>query len=662
MTALVAGFVNGLFQGMDWREGRDDRKRRRKIEDETLGWDRQRFEWEKGDQAYTEETRGNDREDRAITERDRQRTEKKREAEEAAWNATLDDILGGKPSEAADAPATEPAQPDQPTEVRVPASRVPRTGQPASRLDYGLGVIGAGAGSGSIGGPADDRLIPPDAGGPSFERTGRGGMPPPLVDPVAQAGGKVLPSGYTVAPAPSAAIADELYMQGPAGVRYLPPPQAAAQPPQPQPVKQTPQGPVFEQAGRGAAYPQMTLMDAGVMAAQKNAADAAAMRGPAFEETGRRDRTASERRAIGIRDFVSDTASAMVPDLSGLKGGMDTFGAAVGAPVSAGAKQAAGTVAAAVGATDAGAAAFDSAAADKARAEAILRAQGTAPAAPAGPAPQPRRASAPQATPQAAAAQASRLSYGAPPTAEGTPMVSLSLGKEMGLIGQDGAVKTTAAATDKTADRFVSAYRKEKVPAIVEHYLRNGEIEKAKAFQDWLDEGEVKAGMKAWAKAGHAFSVGDGEKFMDHLAEAYNVRGYADDGYSVNRQKSRLVYADNGDLLGAQIAFVDEANGKEFVQNFEGINDLMAVGWAMLAPEKQFELGWNATIGAKKAEAPKIDPAKIMSAIESRSLTDPAFAALPQDEKERVMVEAFTRMASGGGQAPSEPVPVDPLD
>ena len=141
------------------------------------------------------------------------------------------------------------------------------------------------------------------------------------------------------------------------------------------------------------------------------------------------------------------------------------------------------------------------------------------------------------------------------------------------------------------------------------------------------------------------------------------MRGYADDGYSVDRSKSRLVYADNGDLLGAQITFIDDGSGKEFVQNFEGINDLMAVGWGMLAPEKQFELGWAATYGAKKPDQFKIDPAKVMDAIESRSLMDPAFAALPAEQKEQVMVEAFRRMATGAtGAIQDGEVPVDPLD
>lgn len=242
-------------------------------------------------------------------------------------------------------------------------------------------------------------------------------------------------------------------------------------------------------------------------------------------------------------------------------------------------------------------------------------------------------------------------------------MVSLSMGRELGILGKDGAVKATPSQRGKVATGFVSSYQREKMPAIVQHYLRNGEVEKAQAFEEWMQDRGVKQGMKAWASAVHAFSLNDIDGVLDGLAEANNAPNYYDDGLSVIREKSKPIYAGNGDLLGVSVAWRNDATGEEFTQNVEGINDLMAVGVGLLAPEKAFEIGWSATVGAKKTKPKALNPKDVMTAIESRSLSDPAFAALPFEERERITTEAFARIQ--GDQAPAystEDVPLDLME
>lgn len=617
MTAAIAGFVQGLFQGADWREGREDRARKRKIEDELLAQDRQRFEWEKGDQAYQLEQRGAAREDRAFEVSERKRALNKRSAEEAAWNATVDELMGAAaPAQIGAASPPRPV-PQSPASVQVPAQAVPfSTPRPEDRAQLGYGVAGD-----VVRGAAERENV---AGDPAADRLG---MPQ-------QSGGAAMPDA--------------------------------------RPAQAMSAGPAFEQTGRNpAVLPGISIMDLGIEASQKNAAAQAAAAGPDFEQSGRRDRTAGERRALGVWDAVKETSGSIAGAAKDtFVGGLNTYGAAVGAPASSTVKEIGGLAASAVGATGAGAAAMDSADQDRKRAQDWLKArrvQGAAPAPAASPAAvapggqKPETVASPAPVPQAGA---DRLAFSqVPKTQEGTPMVSLSMGRELGILGKDGAVKATPSQRGKAATGFVSSYQREKMPAIVQHYLRNGEVEKAQAFEEWMQDRGVKQGMKAWASAVHAFSLNDIDGVLDGLAEANNAPNYYDDGLSVIREKSKPIYAGNGDLLGVSITWRNDATGEEFAQNVEGINDLMAVGVGLLAPEKAFEIGWSATVGAKKTKPKAINPKDVMAAVESRSLSDPAFAALPFEQRERITTEAFSRIQGDQGSTYStEDVPLDLME
>lgn len=61
----IGSFIQGVFGGMDWREGRDARKEQRAR-------DGQRFNWEFSNQGYREELRSVERMNRPNAEEDRQ--------------------------------------------------------------------------------------------------------------------------------------------------------------------------------------------------------------------------------------------------------------------------------------------------------------------------------------------------------------------------------------------------------------------------------------------------------------------------------------------------------------------------------------------------------------------------------------------------------------
>lgn len=156
-------------------------------------------------------------------------------------------------------------------------------------------------------------------------------------------------------------------------------------------------------------------------------------------------------------------------------------------------------------------------------------------------------------------------------------------------------------ATDRPGD-FLNLYVKYGVPKIVKAYLEQGDVASAQAYQSWIETEGVKKGMKSWAKATHAAASGDDEGWFRHTIETYNTTGYFDDGYTAIREKSKLLRDDEGNIIGAQIAFKGP-DGKEFLRKFDGIDDLYRASVQFMSPENVFQYGLEQVKNADKLRA-----------------------------------------------------------
>lgn len=171
------------------------------------------------------------------------------------------------------------------------------------------------------------------------------------------------------------------------------------------------------------------------------------------------------------------------------------------------------------------------------------------------------------------------------------------------------AAAATAKPSQKPADRaedFMALYARVGVPKVVKGFLENGDIEKAKAYQAWAESAKVKDGMRHWANATQAASMGDEEGFFDSMVKAYNAKGYFDDGRTVVKNKSGLVKDGSGRIVGARLTFKDE-DGKEYEQAFNDIEDIYRAGVQVLSPEAVFEYGFDQV---KQADAARAEAAK----------------------------------------------------
>lgn len=293
----------------------------------------------------------------------------------------------------------------------------------------------------------------------------------------------------------------------------------------------------------------------------------------------------------------------------------------------------------------------------------------TAPGAPQQPGPAPQDAR----TPATAQDRPAREVQTAMTTVEGTPKGSVEAVAETvpkvsarasGVPGAKPSAKQMKRASDSAIDR----YYKVNAPAIIKHYLSKGEIEKATAFEAFIDRRETKTGLKSWAAAMHAAAVNDDEGFVENMIKTYNATGYYDDGYTVVADQSGLTRDGQGNAVGAKITFKNEESGEVFTQDFNTTEDLYSTGINLLSPEQIFEQMYGEVKQAKDLRrnlqlkmlekgVNEGQQEEILDVAEQLGKINPSFISLPLEEQ---LAQARAYLSGGNGRAISgNPSPGD---
>jgi hypothetical protein len=212
-----------------------------------------------------------------------------------------------------------------------------------------------------------------------------------------------------------------------------------------------------------------------------------------------------------------------------------------------------------------------------------------------------------------------------------------------GIIGKDAPVKTTKARLERAVDAGVTAYRKEKMPAIKEHYLRTGQLDKAEAWDKYVEDERTQKAMRSWMGAVHALGVGDTDRFIDGITETYNT-GF-DDGYTALRDQSEFVTDDNGNLVSAKIAFRSEETGEVFVQEFDSTQDLLMTVIGKLSPEGMFDTLYDMHMAPK----PSTKAPELTAVIASLAKSNPEFAMMPLEQQAAIAQQYIATGQLGGG-------------
>jgi len=174
---------------------------------------------------------------------------------------------------------------------------------------------------------------------------------------------------------------------------------------------------------------------------------------------------------------------------------------------------------------------------------------------------------------------------GAPSVESASDAMSKTAATSKGVVGP-GAKKVNPKDEERASKNFLDHYAKTAAPKIVDYYLSQGNVEKAKAFDTWAKSRKVKGQMESWSKAIWAITNGDEQRFIDHISDTYNA---IDDGLSIDREKSKFIHDDQGNIVGGQLAVMNDETGEVSIQNFEDQQDIVEMAIYTLAPEQTFE-------------------------------------------------------------------------
>ncbi|MGP9790704.1 hypothetical protein [Roseinatronobacter sp. NSM] len=708
--SFFAGFVQGVFQGKDWREARDDRKRRREFEDEDREWTgeargRQRDVWGQQDEDRERRNRQSD-EDRRVTQSERER----REALERQERELLGGLFDGNRDQGLSASEALPDGRDTRQDTRPPQRR--------SLTLEGLGQVGASA----QGQMSNDLLA---------DRVAR--QEPVRTSPQPRVAGQ--PTDPRTPDATTSAADGRM---DPRAGQPVQPLQAAQQMPQqpqaprqwidstPPIVVQTPSGPIRQDVLPPAPRPANPTRQ---IAPDTDMYDRQAWRGLSLNNL-----IASPAAASTVQDSVTTgtpyTAAELPPRAQqnlpvsddhpfrgaierdrargGLSSAADTQNPQIGRRIALGVSDIADRLQnpqidtsspefqefqrmnpeAATQAIEQSQAAQQRQAQRQAEREAIAgsrRNQGTQqPPAPA-PAPQGSQPQGADAQPRAARrdvdlrisgrqADLGGVADAVTSTDSGTPILSVRRGENE--IAQSAGMSAARAlrpgsqqAPNRTqvresARRVVKRFEDHDIERIESFYVQQGDFAKAKAFRDWAGAANTRRGMEKWAEAMTYWGMNDDENFLDAITQVYNSQGYYDDGLTAVREGTSFEFDQQGQIIGATVTFRDESTGQTFRQQINGPRDL--IGSAIigaLAPESVFDIMEQAIGGfGPQQQQGQITPAQRVSIRQQAMKEAEAAAGLGGQVTPEMIDQAeeriLSRMMGGVGAGVGGDVPL----
>lgn len=237
----------------------------------------------------------------------------------------------------------------------------------------------------------------------------------------------------------------------------------------------------------------------------------------------------------------------------------------------------------------------------------------------------------------------------------------------------------TRAEAERASEDFMTAYRREGAPYLEQQLLRLGMIDQVAEFRSWMDSEATRAGMEAYGNAAFAAARGDMDSFADAVVSLYNNNDYFPNDLTVDRSASQFITNEDGDILGAEIAFED-ARGNRFIETWEGMEELVEDILNLTSPERAFEMqlaraeaAIEAMTQADQQQRAQIEAMRKRVSEIVESLTDPmaggdadAWAEASSDERidmilqrlgeeDAVVMEALGFTAGSDAEAPALP-------
>lgn len=130
--------------------------------------------------------------------------------------------------------------------------------------------------------------------------------------------------------------------------------------------------------------------------------------------------------------------------------------------------------------------------------------------------------------------------------------------------------------------------------------VQAGNTQLAQAYRPWLQDRNVQEGVRLYSDAVGKWGIGDVDGALDSLAAAYSVRGYLDDGRSLNiLRKNRDPVT--GNISTVDVEFVSNESGEKSRQTVS-IDGLMNYATHVLSPAEVAKMGIEHYNAEKKAK------------------------------------------------------------
>ena len=145
---------------------------------------------------------------------------------------------------------------------------------------------------------------------------------------------------------------------------------------------------------------------------------------------------------------------------------------------------------------------------------------------------------------------------------------------------------------------YVDRYNTTIAPKVIEHYMKIGQPEKAKSYQDFLSSGNTQQAQKDYAAAMVSAQMGDSAALRKYVIRAYNNSDYLTDGFDLVPGKTGLTTGEDGSITGATLAFKNKETGETNVMQLNSMNEIQDMLAKTLSPEAVFEQQQSQRAGA----------------------------------------------------------------
>lgn len=150
-------------------------------------------------------------------------------------------------------------------------------------------------------------------------------------------------------------------------------------------------------------------------------------------------------------------------------------------------------------------------------------------------------------------------------------------------------VKDATTNTDGQIDNVMGYYMQNVAPKLQQHWLANGDVEKANAFGKWIQDANVQQGIKYGAGMMRAAQLGDADGVMNNMVKLYNQPGYFEDGQSAVGAKIRR--DDKGNAAGMDITLRNDQTGEETTHTFNSMDEVYKIAAQFGSPDQVFKFG-----------------------------------------------------------------------